>query len=94
MGEMAEKLNDRHLANLSQKCTHRSRDQRPNNAQEVMQDLDKRTFPWRIWAFIIAGLCLIALGLFLWEHSSMLHDDATLLYEPDSLTYGNNEVIH
>ena len=93
IGEMAEKLNDKHLANLSQKCTHRSRDQRPNNAQEVMQALNKRTFPLRILLVIVVCLCLIVLGFLFWRQSSLLPHDAPLLYEPDSLTYGHIEVI-
>jgi serine/threonine protein kinase len=93
MGEMALKLNDKNLALVSQLCTKRDRTHRPANAQEVMQVFNKRMFPWRIWAFIIAIICLIALCLFLWEHGSMLHDDTALPYEPDSLSFGNIEII-
>ena len=94
MGEMAEKLNDRHLANLSQKCTHRSRDQRPNNEQEVMQALHRPIFPWRLLFVVIVVLCFIALAILFWKQGSLLPKDAPLLYEPDSLTYGHVEVIH
>lgn len=93
MGEMATKLNDKNLASVSQLCTQRNREQRPSNAYEVMQAFNKRLIPWRVLAFIIAFLCIIALGLFLWQHSSMLHDDTTLPYEPDSLSFGNIEII-
>ena len=93
MGEMAEKLNDRHLAAISRKCTHRNRAYRPNNAQEVMQALNKRMFPWRIMLVIVVCLCLIVLGFLFWRQNSLLPNDAPLLYEPDSLTYGHIEVI-
>ena len=93
MGEMATKLNDKNLASVSQLCTQRNRDKRPSNAYEVMQAFNKRLIPWRVLAFIIVVLCLIALGLFLWQHGSMLHDDATLPYEADSLSFGNIEII-
>lgn len=94
MGEMALKLNDRQLANLSQKCTHRSRDQRPNNEQEVMQALHRPIFPWRLLFVVIVVLCFIALAILFWKQGSLLPKDAPLLYEPDSLTYGHVEVIH
>ena len=93
IGEMATKLNDKNLALVSQLCTKKNRTHRPANAQEVMQAFNKRMFPWRIWAFIIAIICLIALCLFLWEHGSILHDDTTLPYELDSLSFGNIEII-
>lgn len=93
IGEMAEKLNDRHLACVSQKCTHRNRAQRPANAQELMQALEKHSFPWRLMLLIVVCLCLIVLGFLYWRQSSLLPNDAPLLYEPDSLSFGHIEVV-
>lgn len=94
MGEMALKLNDRQLANLSQKCTHRSRDQRPNNEQEVMHALAKHSFPWRLLLIVIMVLCLIALAFMFGEQGSLFQNNNSLPYDPDSLSYGQIEIIH
>ena len=94
MGEMAALLNDKHLATVSQLCTHRNRAQRPSNAQGVMHALAKHSFPWRIMLVIVVCLCLIVLGFLFWRQNSLLPNDAPLLYEPDSLSFGNIEIIN
>lgn len=94
IGEMAEKLNDRHLACVSQKCTHRNRAQRPANAQELMQALEKHSFPWRLLLIVIMVLCLIALAFMFGEQGSLFQNNNSLPYDPDSLSYGQIEIIH
>ena len=93
IGEMAALLNDKHLATVSQLCTHRNRAQRPSNAQGVMHALAKHSFPWRIMLVIVVCLCLIVLGFLFWRQNSLLPNDAPLLYEPDSLSFGHIEVM-
>ena len=93
MGEMATKLNDKRLASISKHCTQRNRDQRPSNALEVIKAISRQTNPWRMLLVIIIGICLIALGFLFWKHGSLQYNDTNLPYEPDSLTYGNVEIV-
>lgn len=94
IGEMAALLNDKHLATVSQLCTHRNRAQRPSNAQGVMHALAKHSFPWRLLLIVIMVLCLIALAFMFGEQGSLFQNNNSLPYDPDSLSYGQIEIIH
>lgn len=94
MGEMAELLNDKHLAAVSRLCTQRNRTQRPANAKEVMLTLHKHSFPWRLLLIVIMVLCLIALAFMFGEQGSLFQNNNSLPYAPDSLSYGQIEIIH
>ena len=92
IGEMAEMLNDRQLAALSRHCTQRKPEQRPASATEVLKALNTRHFPWKAALAFIVCLSLLLFALWNWQHGNF-DNETPLFYEPDSLSFGNIELI-
>lgn len=92
IGEMAEALNDRHLASISRLCTARKPEQRPSSASEVLKALNTRHFPWKPVLALIVCLCLLLMVLWSWKHGN-IYIETPLFYEPDSLSFGNIELF-
>ncbi len=92
IGEMAEALNDRQLATISRLCTARKPEQRPSSASEVLKALNTRHFPWKPVLALIFCLCLLLFVLWSWQHG-YFDNETPLFYEPDSLSFGNIELI-
>ena len=92
IGEMAEMLNDRQLAALSRHCTQRKPEQRPASATEVLKALNTRHFPWKAALAFIVCLGLLLIALWSWQHGNF-DNETPLFYEPDSLSFGNIELI-
>ena len=93
IGEIAEQLNDRQLAAVSRKCTQRKKEDRPTHVSKVVEILYQRHFPWSALLVVIGILCLLIIGVLGWKHGFILQD-TTLIYEPDSLSFGQIEVVN
>jgi len=92
IGEMAEALNDKQLATISRLCTARKPEQRPSSASEVLKTLNTRHFPWKAVLTLIICFCLLLFVLWSWQHGNF-YNETPLFYEPDSLSFGNIELI-
>lgn len=78
IGEMAEKLHDKHLAAISRKCTQQNREKRYGSIAELLRVLNRKptVHLYKYIGAAIIALIFFSIGIQLWKKDSSVEQQA------------------